>query len=117
MRSTITFLGHCGLDLRLGATRVVCDPWLSTRGAYLGSWHQFPANAHLVATDLHDAPTLFLSSPRPDRFDLETVAAFPKTIRVVVPAFSSRTWAESLRQLGFVEVVELPDWQPFDLGN
>jgi nitrite reductase/ring-hydroxylating ferredoxin subunit len=117
MRSTITFLGHFGLDLRLGSTRVVCDPWLSTRGAYLGSWHQFPGNGHLVAADLHDAPTLFLSSPRPDHFDLETVAAFPKTIRVVVPAFPSRAWAESLRKLGFAEVVELPDWQPLDLGN
>jgi nitrite reductase/ring-hydroxylating ferredoxin subunit len=117
MRSTITFLGHAGLDLRLGATRVVCDPWLSTRGAYLGSWHPFPDNSHLAAKDLHHAPTLFISSPRPDHFDVETVRGFPQTTRVIIPAFPSRVLADQIGQLGFGEVVELPDWQPLDLGG
>jgi UDP-MurNAc hydroxylase len=117
MRSTITFLGHAGLDLRLGATRVVCDPWLSARGAYLGSWYPFPDNGHLAAKDLHDTPTLFISSPRPDHCDLETLGGFPKTVRVVIPAFPSRVLADQIAQLGFTEVVELPDWQPLDLGG
>ena len=117
MRSTITFLGHAGLDVRLGATRVVCDPWLSARGAYLGSWHPFPDNGHLAAKDLHDTPTLFISSPRPDHCDLETLGAFPKTVRVVIPAFPSRVLADQIGQLGFTEVVELLDWQPLDLGG
>src|ERR1700690_2291417 len=98
MRSTITFLGHSGLDIRLGAARVVCDPWLSTHGAYLGTWHQFPDNSHLVAADLHDAPNLFISSPRPDHFDVETLRAFPKTVRVVISAFPSTGLADQIRR-------------------
>jgi nitrite reductase/ring-hydroxylating ferredoxin subunit len=117
MKPAITFLGHGGLDIRLGSARVLCDPWLSGGGAYLGNWHPFPDNRHLSAADLHDAPILFFSSPRPDHFDLETLRAFPKAARVVIPAFPSRTWAEQIRQLGFDDLVELSDWQPLDLGG
>jgi nitrite reductase/ring-hydroxylating ferredoxin subunit len=117
MSSTVTPLGHAGLDVRLGSSRVVCDPWLSTRGAYLGGWHQFPDNSHLSAADLHDTPVLFIGSPRPDHFDLETLRAFPKTVQVVVPALPTRRLVEQLQQLGFGSVVELADWQPFDLGG
>jgi nitrite reductase/ring-hydroxylating ferredoxin subunit len=116
MASRLTFLGHSGVDIRLGSTRVVCDPWLTRRGAYLGTWHQFPDNSHLAAGDLHDTPTLFISSPRPDHFDIDTLRAFPKTPRVVIPALPSRTLADQIRQLGFADVVELTDWQPLDLG-
>jgi hypothetical protein len=117
MKSTITFLGHAGLDIRLGSVRVICDPWLSPRGAYLASWYPFPDNGHLVAGDLHDTATLFISSPRPDHFDVETLRAFPKTARVVIPTFPSRALADQIRQLGFGEVVELADWQPLELGG
>jgi UDP-MurNAc hydroxylase len=117
VRSTIKLLGHAGLDIRRGAARVVCDPWLSPRGAYLGGWHQFPSNAHLEAGDLHDTPTVFISSPSPDRFDAETLAAFPKNARVVLPKLVSPVLADRVRALGFSEVVELPDWEPLDLGD
>ncbi|HEY6477172.1 MAG TPA: Rieske 2Fe-2S domain-containing protein [Polyangia bacterium] len=117
MTSTITFLGHFGLDVRLGAARVVCDPWLSPRGAYLGAWHQFPANDHLAATDLHDAPMLFVSSPRPDHCDLETLRAFPKTVRVVIPKLASPVLSQRLLALGFGELRELGDGETLDLGD
>jgi nitrite reductase/ring-hydroxylating ferredoxin subunit len=117
MKSTITSLGHAGLDLRLGSARVVCDPWLSPRGAYLGGWHQFPGNDHLAATDLHDTPTIVLSSPRPDHFDLETLRGFPKTPRVILPKLASPALAEKVRALGFSNVVELGDGEPVDLGD
>lgn len=117
MRSTITFLGHSGLDIRLGAARIVCDPWLSSGGAYLGSWHQFPSNDHLVAAELHDAPTIFLSSPRPDHFDVETLRAFPATARVVIPKLASPLFAEQVRALGFSDVCELGDGESLDVGD
>jgi nitrite reductase/ring-hydroxylating ferredoxin subunit len=117
MTSTITFLGHFGLDIRLGEARVVCDPWLSPRGAYLGAWHQFPANDHLAAGDLHDAPTLFISSPRPDHCDLETLRAFPKTVRVVIPKLASPVLSERLRAVGLTDVRELGDGEKLDLGD
>jgi Rieske [2Fe-2S] domain len=116
MSAKIICLGHAGLDLRLGAHRVVCDPWLTTRGAYLGSWHQFPDNAHVAAAALHDAPAVFISSPRPDHFDADTLAAFPKTTRIFLPASPSPVLAERIRALGFTDVVELVDGQPVELG-
>src|SRR4051794_21595371 len=117
MRSTITSLGHSGLDIRLGAARIVCDPWLSPRGAYLASWHQFPGNDHLKASELHDTPNLFISSPRPDHFDVETLRGFPRTVRVIIPRLASKALGEQVRGLGFSNVLELGDGEPVDLGE
>jgi len=117
MTSTIKFLGHFGLDVQLGAARVVCDPWLSKRGAYLGAWHQFPANEHLLAADLHGAPTLFVSGPRPDHCDVETLRAFPKTVQVVIPKLPSPVLSERLQALGFTELRELGDGEKLELGD
>ena len=117
MRSTITSLGHSGLDIRLGSARIVCDPWLSPRGAYLASWHQFPRNDHLVPSELHDTPNLFISSPRPDHFDVETLRGFPKTLRVILPKLASNALGEQVRALGFSNVLELGDGEPVDLGD
>jgi len=117
MEPSITALGHAGFDIRLGGTRLVCDPWMSERGAYLATWHPFPANAHLDVRALADTPNLYLSSPHPDRFDVETVAKFPREVRVIVPALPSRALADRLAALGFTNVVELEDGRPFELGG
>ncbi|HVZ85573.1 MAG TPA: Rieske 2Fe-2S domain-containing protein [Polyangia bacterium] len=117
MTAAITFLGHAGLDVRFGAARVVCDPWLSPGGAYLGAWHPATPGGAPEAGPLHDTPNLFLSSPHPDRFDVETLAGFPKTVRVIVPTLPTRALVDGLKKLGFENVVELPDGQPLDLGG
>jgi nitrite reductase/ring-hydroxylating ferredoxin subunit len=117
VKAAITSLGHFGLDIRLGATRVVCDPWLSPRGAYIGGRHQFPDNSCVEAARLHDTPTLFISSPRPDHLDVETLRDFPKNVRVILPELPSRALSDRVRALGFDDVVELPDWQWYDLGE
>jgi UDP-MurNAc hydroxylase len=115
MTAAITFFGHAGLDVRIGSARVVCDPWLSPAGAYLGAWH--PGAGASEAAPLYDTPNLFLSSPHPDRFDAETLAGFPRAVRVVVPRHPTRTLVDRLKKLGFENVVELPDGQLLDLGD
>ena len=116
MTATITSLGHAGLDVRLGDVRLVCDPWLTPRGAYLGSWHPFPDNGAIAASALHDAPFLFISDPRPEHLDVDTLSSFPRTVRVLLPALASPTLATKIRALGFCDVVELPADQPYELG-
>jgi L-ascorbate metabolism protein UlaG (beta-lactamase superfamily) len=43
----LTFLGHAGMRVDGADLRMVMDCWLTERGAFQGSWHQFPSNAHL----------------------------------------------------------------------
>jgi UDP-MurNAc hydroxylase len=119
MPSSIVSLGHAGLDVRLGSTRVVCDPWLSPdgAGAYWGSRHPFPRNDALAPAALHDTPNLFLSSPRPEHFDVDTLRGFPRAVRVLIPAFPSRVLADDLAALGFTNVVVLADGEPFALDD
>jgi len=41
--------GHAGLRVEAPDLRLLCDPWVSAGGAFLGSWFPFPDNSHLRA--------------------------------------------------------------------
>src|SRR6185436_13067782 len=42
LMTTIEFLGHSGLAVEHAGRLLLCDPWLSPRGAYNASWFQYP---------------------------------------------------------------------------
>jgi L-ascorbate metabolism protein UlaG (beta-lactamase superfamily) len=67
----ITSLGHAGLQLQTPDMRMLMDPWLSRRGAFLGAWHQFPSNAHVDTPDLTDADWVTVSHEHLDHMDLD----------------------------------------------
>jgi UDP-MurNAc hydroxylase len=74
----IRVLGHSGLDLHCSGYRIVCDPWLSPRGAFLGIWHPCPDNTMIDPVSLHDPPALYISHPHEDHYDEKTLRAYPK---------------------------------------
>jgi hypothetical protein len=67
--------------------------------------HPFPDNSHLRAEAARHAHLVIPA--RADHFDVESVRGFPKTTRVIVPAFPSRTLAGGLSALGFTGLIGL----------
>ena len=43
----VQFLGHAGLLIDSGKTRLLMDAWLSSEGAFDASWYQLPQNHHI----------------------------------------------------------------------
>jgi UDP-MurNAc hydroxylase len=114
----IRFLGHAGLDIHLGGTRVLCDPWLSPRGAFVANWHQFPSTVGVIdPASLRGASWVYVSHIHPDHFDAETLATLPRDVRVLIARFPSRELREGIDALGFREVVEAAPGQWVRLGD
>jgi UDP-MurNAc hydroxylase len=113
----IRVLGHSGLDLDCSGYRIVCDPWLSPRGAFLGTRHPFPDNTMIDPASLHDAPALYISHPHEDHYDEETLRAYPKSVTAIVAKFPGDVLAKKLAALGFANIVELEEWQPHVLAD
>jgi len=99
-------LGHAGLMIETAAGRtVVCDPWLSERGAFLAGWFQLPQNDHLKQRIIdRGIDVLYVSHGHLDHFDMDTLRDLPRDLTLVVASFPSRPWVEQVRALGFRDV-------------
>ena len=115
--TTLTFLGHAGLAVRANAFRILADPWFAATGAFLGSWHQFPRNDHLVTEGLFDVDWVAVSHEHLDHMDLSVLSQLPDRTRVLIPRYPSSTFRDRLVSGGARRVIEMAPWEPFPLDT
>lgn len=115
----IRYLGHAGFDVRNARdNRLVCDPWLSPGGAFLGSWFQFPRNHHLFDSvlDLHpERDVLYLSHHHRDHFDRALLRQLDRDLPLCVPRFVRRHFVNELKAIGFRDIRELRTGERIDI--
>ncbi|TDW95435.1 UDP-MurNAc hydroxylase [Kribbella pratensis] len=113
----VTALGHAGLRIDGPGVRVLADPWLSPGGAFLGSWFQFPDNAHLLTRELLDVDVVVVSHEHLDHLDLDLIAGLPEAVPVVVPRYPSTIMQRRLRAVGRTRIVVLDAWERHALND
>src|SRR6266536_2023591 len=113
----ITSLGHAGLRLRTADLRMLMDPWLSRRGAFLGAWHQLPSNDHLDTPELLDADWVTVSHEHLDHMDVDVLRRLPQSTRVLINRYPSRSFHRRLLEAGVTGVVEVAPWERFPLNT
>jgi UDP-MurNAc hydroxylase len=101
-------LGHAGLQIVGAASTGLIDPWLTTAGAFLGSWHQLPANDFLATPELLAPDWVAVSHDHQDHLDLATLAQLPAGTPVYLPAYPSRRLSELLSRHTAARPVEVP---------
>ena len=112
----VTSLGHAGLRIETSHLRLLCDPWLSRGGAFLGSWFQFPDNTHLATPTILDCDWVAVSHEHLDHLDLDLLATLPDHVRVVIPRYPSSALRVRLTRAGIHNVVEVDAWQRLQLN-
>jgi len=112
----VTALGHAGLRVDAPGVRLLADPWVSRKGAFLGSWFPFPDNEHLGGPLLEDVDVVVVSHEHLDHLDLDHLAKLPAHVPVVVPRYPSTILQRRLRDAGRTRVVVLDAWQRYPLG-
>ncbi len=113
----VTALGHAGLRIDAPGVRLLADPWVSSSGAFLGSWFPFPDNGHLAAPLLRDVDVVVVSHEHLDHMDLDYLAGLPLTVPVVVPRYPSTIMQRRLAAAGRRRVVVLDAWHRYPLGT
>lgn len=114
----VTSLGHAGLRVDAAHLRLLCDPWMSPRGAFLGSWFPFPDNSHLLRPDVLDAEWVTISHEHLDHLDLDLLGLLPDHVRIVIPRYPAPEMLSRLRGAGIRNVVvELDRWERLALDR
>lgn len=114
--AVVTALGHAGLRIDAPGVRLLADPWVSSGGAFLGSWFPFPDNEHLAGPLLDDVDVVVVSHEHLDHLDLDFLRGLPQSVPVVVPRYPSTIMQRRLHDIGRTRVVVLDAWQRYPLG-
>jgi UDP-MurNAc hydroxylase len=112
----VTALGHAGLRVDAPGVRLLADPWMSARGAFLASWFPFPDNAHLVRADVLAADLVVVSHEHLDHLDLDLLGGLPPEVPVIVPRYPSTIIQRRLRAAGRMRVIVLDAWERHPLN-
>jgi L-ascorbate metabolism protein UlaG (beta-lactamase superfamily)/nitrite reductase/ring-hydroxylating ferredoxin subunit len=113
----VTGLGHAGLRIDAPGVRLLADPWVSSTGAFLGSWFPFPDNGHLAGPLLEDVDVVVVSHEHLDHMDLDYLSGLPLDVPVVIPRYPSTIMQRRLQQAGRTRVVVLDPWQRYPIGR
>ncbi len=102
-----TSLGHAGILIETGNSRILCDPWFVP--AFFGSWFVFPRNDKLEPELLAkiESPThLYISHIHGDHLDEAFLADHvSREAIVLLPDFPSRELERKLTSLGFTQFI------------
>ncbi|WP_370343121.1 Rieske 2Fe-2S domain-containing protein [Catenulispora sp. MAP5-51] len=107
-----------GLRVETPDLRLLCDPWVSPGGAFLGSWFPFPDNSHLhTVPGLLAADWVAVSSAQADHLDLPFLSGLDEAVPVVIPAYPSSVLRDQLSGAGVKNIVEVEGWQRLPLNG
>src|ERR1700752_1822683 len=101
----LTFVGHAGLYVEAGSTRILCDPWLSP--AYHHTWwpylYRYSRDAISWPQFLHTpGPThLYISHLHEDHFDRTLLAQVSRDVTIILPDFPLTALEDAYSKLGF----------------
>ena len=94
-----TSLGHAGILIESGNSRILCDPWFVP--AFFGSWFVFPRNDQLdieLVAKIESPTHLYISHIHGDHFDEAFLANHvTREATVLLPDFPSRTRATTIK--------------------
>ena len=118
----IKFYGHNCYLIKGLTFSVLIDPWLNPKGAYFGSWFQWPLNHHLF-DDLRDDFSnnvnryIYISHEHQDHFDEVTLRKLLSVCsKCIVPEYFDKFLVNRLLKIGF-SITELKDSEEFSLSK
>jgi nitrite reductase/ring-hydroxylating ferredoxin subunit/L-ascorbate metabolism protein UlaG (beta-lactamase superfamily) len=103
------------MSVRAAEFSLVADPWFSSTGAFLGSWHQYPRNDHLDTAHLLNVDWVAVSHEHLDHMDLGVLSRLPDRTRVLIPRYPSTIFRDRLAAAGVSRIIELTPWERFPL--
>jgi UDP-MurNAc hydroxylase len=110
-------LGHAGLLIDAGGTRLVCDPWFSPEGAFQASWFPYPLNESQLEHASAEPAAILISHEHMDHVDPWYLARVPHDIPVVCPRYPSPALRTKILAGGSRPIVELDPWEEYEIGG
>lgn len=113
--TSLEFIGHSGLAVRHAGKLLLCDPWMSRRGAYNASWFQYPDYVGDLGA-LSSPDVLYISHEHLDHFDPEFLDRIPRSVPVLTGRAHKKRLVSRLRRMGFTTIVELDNFEAYEVA-
>ena len=119
-QTELKFFGHNCYLIDNDETFLLTDPWLSSKGAFFGSWFQYPKNHHLrdqlIYLSARKSGYVFFTHEHQDHFDLETLSLLDKKTTVIIPTYKDRFLYKTIKENGF-DCLEISEGSELPLGT
>jgi len=113
--TSIELLGHSALAVRHAGKLLLCDPWMSRKGAYNASWFQYPD--YLGDLEALTSPdVVYISHEHLDHYDPEFLDRLDRSIPVLTGRVHKKRLMARLRRLGFKTIVELDNFEAYEVA-
>jgi UDP-MurNAc hydroxylase len=113
----VTGLGHAGLRVDVKGSTILIDPWFGPEGAFQASWFQFPDNSALLNdSTLLKPDAVVISHEHLDHLDPWFIRRLPASVPIIVPRYPSPALRKKLAATGDRSVIEVPEWEEFELA-
>jgi UDP-MurNAc hydroxylase len=118
----VTFFGHNCYVLQGKNEVVITDPWLTNKGAFFGSWFQWPINHHFKEKlfellDTKSKKILYISHEHQDHFDKETLNEIQPLVDLcIIPDYEDKFLRNELLTMGY-KIKELRDQTKYFLNQ
>ena len=118
----IKFFGHNCFLIQNENFNLLIDPWLSEKGAFFGSWFQWPINHSYINSLIKNLKSrkknyLYISHEHQDHYDIDTLNKIQPSIdECIIPDYYDNYLDNNLKKIGF-KVNKLKDLEKFNFSK
>ena len=116
-KTILKFLGHASIYIKTDQVSIVTDPWFSKKGAFLGSWFQFPDNTEIDFSWKENLDYVCLSHEHEDHYDIEFLKSLNNSVKIIIPNYGDDVFYDEISELLDNEIIKLDSRQKLELGD
>lgn len=110
----LNFYSHACVRIEDAGKSIICDPWL-VGDTFWGSWRLTP-NSCIKPEEL-ECDFIAISHWHFDHMNYQTLKRIDKNLPVLIPKFPITWMRQTLKKIGFQNVIEIDHAKPFSIGN
>ncbi|MAR78385.1 MAG: hypothetical protein CMD43_05550 [Gammaproteobacteria bacterium] len=114
------FYGHNCFLTETKTAILVIDPWFSNKGAFFGSWFQYPDNEIYKEAILEKIQNkksfIFITHEHQDHYDEETIKEFAHHAKFIIPEYKDHYLENKLKDVG-CEIHTISNQEILDISS
>lgn len=100
-QKNLKFWGHNCFSIETEDSVLIIDPWFNKKGAFFGSWFQYPKNHHLeeellILLKNKNNSFVFVTHEHQDHYDCNFLKKIPENSRIIIPNFLDKRFRDNI---------------------
>jgi len=103
----VTYFSHASIEIRVGSTRIITDPWFIGPAFSRGWWLSVDPPQDCFQR-LATADYIYISHSHPDHLNfptLEKLSIMNPHVKILIPKLSKDVWSKEFKKLQFTNVI------------